>query len=68
MKKQAYWEVLMEKIRLGLIGCGGRAKAHMKTWVKSEDVTVVAVADPIEERRVAAAQMFGCEGVYANHT
>lgn len=58
----------MEKIRLGLIGCGGRAKAHMKTWVKSEDVVVVAVADPVEERRAAAAQMFGCEGVYANHT
>ena len=58
----------MGKIRLGLIGCGGRAKAHMKTWAKSEDVTVVAVADPIEERRVAAAQMFGCTNIYANHT
>ena len=54
----------MEKIRLGLIGCGGRAKAHMKSFVAMEDVAVVAVADPIEARREEAAAMFGCTNIY----
>lgn len=58
----------MEKVRLGLIGCGGRAKAHMKSFLAMDDVEVVAVADPIEERREEAAKMFGCTNVYKNHT
>ena len=58
----------MKKIRLGLIGCGGRAGAHMQTWAKMDDVQVVAVADPIEARRRAAAAKFGCEHVFSDHT
>ena len=33
-----------------------------------ENVEVVAVADPIEERRLAAAEKFGAKGIYKNHT
>ncbi len=58
----------MEKVRLGLIGCGGRAGSHMESFEKFSDVEVVAVADPIEERRNAAAKRFGCNRVYKNHT
>lgn len=59
----------MEKIRLGLIGCGGRAGAHMNSWVKMEDVEVVAVADPREERAKAACEKFGgTPRVYRDHT
>lgn len=57
----------MEKIRLGLIGCGGRASNHMHSFEQMKDVQIVAVADPIEERRLAAAKRFGCENIYANH-
>ena len=58
----------MEKLKIGLIGCGGRAKAHMKSFLAMDDVVVAAVADPIEERRNEAAGMFGCDRIYQNHT
>jgi len=58
----------MKKARIGLIGCGGRAEAHMLALLQMEDVEVVAVADPVEERRLAAAQKFGCCHVYPDHT
>ena len=57
----------MEKVRLGLIGCGGRAGNHMNSFLKMEDVSVVAVADPREERRLAAAEKFGCTRIYKDH-
>lgn len=57
----------MGKTRVGLIGCGGRAGAHMDALLKMEDVEVVAVADPVEERRLAAAKKFGCDRIYEDH-
>ena len=57
----------MEKIRVGLIGCGGRAGNHMTALLQMEDVQVVAVADPVEERRLAAAKRFGCSRIYKDH-
>ena len=57
----------MEKIRLGLIGCGGRAKSHMASFEKMENVAVVAVADPVEERRLETAKRFGCDRIYKDH-
>ena len=50
----------MEKIRLGLIGCGGRMQAHIHSFEQMDNVAVVAVADPVEQRRNAAAERFGC--------
>lgn len=58
----------MKKVRIGLIGCGARAGIHMKNLADIPEVEVVAVADPIEERRNAAAKMFGCKNIYKNHT
>ena len=49
----------MEKIRLGLIGCGGRMQAHIHSFEQMDNVAVVAVADPVEQRRTAAAERFG---------
>ncbi len=58
----------MEKIRIGLIGCGGRQGAHMAAFEHMDDVEVVAVADPVEDRRNAAARRFGAKRVYKDHT
>lgn len=58
----------MEKIRLGLIGCGGRSKAHRKSFKELDYVEIVAVADPVEERRLEAAAQFGCTRIYKDHT
>lgn len=57
----------MKKVRLGLIGCGGRMGAHMNSFEKMENVQVVAVADPVEERRNAAAARFNCTRIYKDH-
>lgn len=58
----------MEKLRIGLIGCGGRMGGHMSSsFDKMEDVQVVAVADPVEERRMAAAKRYGCQRIYHDH-
>lgn len=57
----------MKKIRLGLIGCGGRSKAHRKSFELMDYVEIAAVADPIEERRLEAAQQFGCTRIYKDH-
>ena len=58
----------MEKVRIGLIGCGGRSKAHRGPISKLDYVEVVAVADPIEERRMEAANQFGCKRIYKDFT
>ncbi|MBR5309108.1 MAG: Gfo/Idh/MocA family oxidoreductase [Clostridia bacterium] len=58
----------MEKVRLGLIGCGGRMGAHTSKFDQIPEIEVVAVADPIEERRNAVAKQFGCKAIYKNHT
>lgn len=58
----------MKKLRIGLIGCGGRSQRHMEAIEQMEDVQVTAVADPIEERRLNASQRFGGTRVYQNFT
>lgn len=57
----------MDKLRIGLIGCGGRMGAHMQSFEQMDNVKVVAVADPVEERRLAAAKRFGCDRIYIDH-
>ena len=59
----------MDKVRLGLIGCGGIMRGfHAKHLIEFDDIEVVAVADPIEERREEMAKLFGAKRVYKNHT
>jgi predicted dehydrogenase len=58
----------MDKIRLGLIGCGGIMNGfHANNLLTFDDIEVVAVADPVEERREAMAKRFGSPRVYKNH-
>jgi len=54
----------MEKVRIGLIGCGGRQGAHMNSFEQMDDVTVVAVCDPVAERAEKAAAKFGAKRIY----
>jgi predicted dehydrogenase len=58
----------MSKIRIGLIGCGGRQGAHLNSFRQMDNVEVVAVADPVEERRLAAARQTGAKRIYKDHT
>jgi predicted dehydrogenase len=39
--------VLGKHLKIGIIGAGGMAGAHLKSYLKMDDVTIVAVADPV---------------------
>lgn len=50
-----------EKIRVGLIGCGGISGAHLPHLSKSEDVELAAFCDIVVERAQKLADKFGGE-------
>ena len=57
----------MEKIRVGIIGCGGRCQSHIHSLLQMDDVEIVAIAEPIEERRLAGSQKTGAKRLYKDH-
>lgn len=40
----------MEKLRMGLIGCGGMMKSHVRAVPMLQDIDIVAVCDVVRER------------------
>ena len=54
-------------LQIGLIGCGGMMNAHARGYDLMEDIKIVAVADPVEERRNAMAARFGGARTYKDH-
>ena len=54
-------------LRAGVIGCGGRGRAHAEGYAEDERVDLVACADPSEEARSALAERFGVAGTWADH-
>lgn len=57
----------MASFKAGVIGCGGRGKAHARGWTTSDDVDIVACADPFEASRSAYMEEFGVENGYEDH-
>ncbi len=57
----------MKKIRVGIIGCGGRCQSHIHSLLQMDDVEIVAIAEPIEERRLAGSQKTGAKRLYKDH-
>lgn len=56
----------MEKLRIGIIGCGGIANGkHMPALSRLKDVEMVAFCDIVEERALKAAEQYGAEGAKA---
>ena len=59
-----------KKMRIGIIGCGGIARSHMKAYLKQPDVEIVAGVDIIPGKAAAFMAQFELEGVktdYATH-
>ena len=51
-----------QKIRLGIIGCGGMADTHSNSYAKLEDrMIVTAICDIVEERSRKAAKQTGAK-------
>ena len=58
------------KLRIGIIGCGWIADAHIKAYLAQPDVEIVAGADIIPGKAAAFFEKHGIEGVktdYASH-
>ena len=57
-----------KKIRVGIIGTGWIAEAHMDSYLKQPDVEVVAGADLVEGKAEAFFEKFGVEAkCYSSH-
>ena len=54
----------MSNLRVAVIGCGGRGRGHMKILSQFDDTDLVAVCDPIETARNAAAEQFNVSNRY----
>ena len=58
-----------KKIKVGIIGCGWIAEAHLQSYLKCEDVEVVAFADLVPGKADEFFKKFEMEGVktYLSH-
>ena len=54
----------MTDIRVGIVGCGGRGRGHMRVLHTFDDVELTAVCDPFASSRDQAGEEFGVAGRY----
>lgn len=57
----------MKKLRVGIIGCGGIAHAHMKSYLNQPDVEIVAGVDLVPNKAKAFFEEFGIEGAKSDY-
>ena len=58
----------MAKLKVGIIGLGGIARAHCDAIATLDNVEVVAVADLFEEKRRQYMEKYGIPKGYPSHT
>ena len=56
----------MENIPVGLIGCGGRGRGHVRALHSLADVELVAICDPVAANREQVGDEWGIERRYAD--
>lgn len=54
------------KVKVGFLGCGGIANAHMERLARMDDVEMVAFCDVVKEKAEGAAQRYGGRA-YTDH-
>ena len=57
----------MAKMKAGIIGCGGRGRAHAQGYQASDDVDIIACADPIEGSSNNFAESFDVPNTYQDY-
>ncbi len=53
-----------KKIRVGIIGTGGIANPHLKSYLQMDDVEIVAAADLVPGKAEAFMERYGVRGVH----
>ena len=56
---------MSEKLRIGIIGTGGIAHSHMRSYLKMDDVEIVGASDIVPGKARAFLDEFGLTGVPA---
>lgn len=54
----------MKKVRIGMVGAGNIANAHLQSYAKLDNVEIAAICDINEERLNETADLFGIEKRY----
>ena len=57
----------MARFKAGIIGCGGRGRAHAQGYAASPDVEIAACADPVEGARQNMADQFDVSRTYEDY-
>jgi UDP-N-acetylglucosamine 3-dehydrogenase len=57
----------MPPFKAGVIGCGGRGKAHARGYTACPDTTITACSDPVPEAAAAFAGDFSVSKTYADY-
>ena len=57
----------MEKLRVGIVGCGGRGTGHALGYSLAENVELVACADTYRPAVERVAARFGIDAVYSDY-
>lgn len=56
----------MDKLKIGIIGCGGISRMHISSYLKNPDVELYALCDINEERLKKAADEYGITRTFTN--
>lgn len=56
----------MEKVRVGLVGCGNIGRVHLEGYKNAKNIEVVALCDIDPANLKKASEMFGIEKVYSS--
>lgn len=56
----------MDKLRVGIIGCGFISHYHLESWKKSEEIEVIAACDMKEDNARKVADKFSINKVYTD--
>ena len=53
--------------KVGIIGCGGRGRAHAQGYQLSPDVEIVSCSDPVKDSRSSFVKQFGIDRSYDDY-
>src|SRR5690606_32893210 len=60
-------EILMGKLKIGVIGAGSISEAHLGAYVNNEKVELYAICDLNEQRAKDKAEKYGAKKVYVDY-
>lgn len=58
---------MVDKVGIGVIGCGVIARSHIRRYLNNPNARIVAVCDIVEEKAKGAAELAGAETWYTDY-